>query len=78
MPKPEFVRVKNEGGHEVTITAANAKRRGLEVLDKPATDPVGKPLPPKPRVSKGTRRKSPAPVTPTTEPDAPADEKKEG
>lgn len=71
MPKPVFVRAK-DGKHEITVTADNAKRRGLEIVDKPATDPTGKPLPPKPFVSKGTNRKSSAPATPTS------DEKKEG
>lgn len=77
MPKPEFVRVKHPGG-EITITKANAKKHGYEVLDKPATDPIGNPLPPKPRTSKGGRTTSPVPVTKTTEPAAPADNKKEG
>ena len=76
MPKPEFVRVKHPGG-EITVTKANAERHGLEVLDKPAVDSVGQPLPPKPRTSKGGRRKSPAPVA-STEPAVPADNQKEG
>jgi hypothetical protein len=78
MPKPEFVRVKTDGG-EITVTKANAKRHKFEVLDKDAVDATGQPLPPKPRTSKGGRRTSSAPVTPTTtEPAAPADNKKEG
>lgn len=79
MPKPEFVRVSLPGG-EVTVTRANAERHGHVVLDKPAVDSIGQPLPPKPRKPLGGRRKSPAPVTPTTttEPAVPADTQKEG
>ena len=79
MPKPTFVRVKDKNSkHEYTV-ATVAVRAHHELIDKPAVDPVGRPLPPKPHVSKGgTRRKSPAPVAPTIEPDAPADEQKEG
>jgi hypothetical protein len=77
MPKPEFVRVKVPGG-EITVTKANAKRNKFEVVDKDAVDSLGNPLPPKPRTSKGARRTSPAPATKTTEPAAPADNKKEG
>lgn len=48
---PEFVRVKDrKSKHEMTVTAANAEALGdaVEVLDKPAVDGNGKPLPGKP------------------------------
>ena len=78
MPKPVFVRVKSKTSkHEFTI-AEHSVTDAVEVLDKPAIDPTGSPLPPKPHVpNKGARKKSPAPVAPT-EPEVPAKEQKEG
>lgn len=47
---PDFVRVKDKASrHEFTIDAINVVD-GLEVIDKPAVDPRGNPLPAKPSV----------------------------
>ena len=61
---PDYVRARNKNtGAHVTITKAKADRHKdiYEVLvGKPATDKLGRPLPPKPRTT-------PAPeATPTT------------
>lgn len=40
-----FVRVRLENGHEVSMSETHARTSGLEVLDQPATDLRGKPLP---------------------------------
>ena len=48
---PDFVRIKDKGtGHESTVSRARADRLGdaVEVLDAPAVDAVGRPLPGKP------------------------------
>lgn len=49
---PEFKRVR-EGGWEYSIPEHRVTD-GVEVLDKPATHPSGKPLPPKPVTPLGT------------------------
>ena len=46
----EMVRVKLENGSEATVTAEQADRLKLEVLDKPATDARGYALSDKPKV----------------------------
>ncbi len=40
----DFVRVR-EGDHEKSLPSAHAASAGLTVLDKPAVDEYGKPLP---------------------------------
>ena len=40
-----FVRVRCDNGHEHSIGEAYAKARGLQILDEPATNVRGKPLP---------------------------------
>jgi len=55
----EFVRVKDPGtGHEVTVPRRVAEAEKLTVLDKPALDSNGRPLPGKPHVELA---KAPAP-----------------
>lgn len=54
----DLVRVSTDQG-EFTTSRAHAKRAGLKVIDRPATDHSGKPLPGKPRTSKAGQ--SPAP-----------------
>ena len=41
----DFVRVSLPNGHEVTLSQAFAQGEGLEVLDAPATNLRGEPLP---------------------------------
>ncbi|HET8535916.1 MAG TPA: hypothetical protein VFL73_01935 [Solirubrobacteraceae bacterium] len=53
-----FVRIRTEGG-EATVSAAFAERAGSTVVDKPAVDAYGRPLPPKHRA---TRRASATPA----------------
>lgn len=44
----KFVRVYNEASNsDVTVPRATAVGRGLKILDKPAVNRYGKPLPPK-------------------------------
>lgn len=40
-----FARVRCENGYEHSINEEYARSRGLEVLDEPATDRRGRPLP---------------------------------
>ena len=54
----DFVQVKLENGGQAVVAASFAERHDLKVLDKPATDSRGKPLPPK----------SPADLEPATAP----------
>ena len=42
---PEFVRVRLPNGHEATLSAAFVEGTDLEVLDAPATNRRGVPLP---------------------------------
>jgi hypothetical protein len=69
----EFIRVRQiETGHELSVPKSHADATdGYEVLDKPATDSAGDPLPPKYRTTvaeaaSATRRRR------TTPSDAPA------
>ena len=56
---PEFVRVKDKASrHEFTIDKINVVD-GLEIIDKPAVDPRGNPLPAKPSVP--VKSSAPAP-----------------
>lgn len=55
---PDFVRVKSDRGHEFTTTDGLASELGLPVVEKPAVDSNGRPLPAKPNVSKRGRGKS--------------------
>lgn len=75
---PEFVRVKDKNSkHEYTVAVVGL-RAHHEVIDKPAVDSVGKPLPPKPFVPhKGAGKKSTAPSASQSTPEEPA-ESKEG
>lgn len=42
----DFVRVRNENGYESTLSAAFvAGHEGIEILDEPATNTWGRPLP---------------------------------
>lgn len=64
----EFVRVKQkETGHELSVPTSHAEASdGYSIVDKPAVDSAGRPLPPKYReqVDKIARRKrSAAPAT---------------
>jgi hypothetical protein len=74
LPKPVFVRVKNKTSkHEYTI-AEHSVTDAVELLDKPAVDAVGQPLPPKPFVPhKGAGKKSSAPSASKTTPEEPAE-----
>lgn len=48
---PEYVRVRNDVGHEFTTSRQAAESSGLTVLEKkPAVDMYGRPLPAKPNV----------------------------
>lgn len=51
----EFVRAESpDTGHQFTISRKAAEAEGLKILDgRPAVDAVGRPLPAKPRTSKG-------------------------
>ena len=57
---PEYVRVRDTSGHEITIRSdlpeghPRGVQEGVVVLDKPATAPTGEPLPPKHRTVLGT------------------------
>lgn len=84
----EFVRIRNENGYESTLSAAYvAGLEGVEVLDGPATNTWGRPLPATRRngrpakqrttVKKAAARKraaakQPTP-TPAVAPDAPVE-----
>lgn len=46
----DYVRVRDTNG-EFTTSRTNAESLGLEVLDKPAVDQNGRPLPAKPKVN---------------------------
>ncbi|WP_156793985.1 hypothetical protein [Aeromicrobium marinum] len=59
----EYVRVRDTNG-EFTTSRANADASGLKVLDKPAVDQIGRPLPAKPHV----RPKAPAKKTAASKP----------
>ena len=62
---PNFVRIKHKTtGTEYTVSADIAIGSDAEVIDKPAVDDAGKPLPPK--------YKSPV-LAPNSEPDNPTD-----
>lgn len=77
LPKPEFVRVKDKNSrHEYTV-ATHAIREHHEVIDKPAVDAVGQPLPAKPFVPKGAGSRSTARSASQSTPEEPA-ESKEG
>ena len=59
---PRFVRIRTEGG-EASVTAAFAERAGSSVIDKPAVDAYGRPLPAKhraPRRVSATPAEAPA------------------
>lgn len=61
MPKIEFVRVfVPESNSDVTVPRSMATSRGLKIIDKPAVNRYGKPLPPKPHQPLGTPKSSPA------------------
>lgn len=47
----DWVRARTPVGHEVTVSARAAKSRALAVLDKPAVDTNGRPLPMKPKTN---------------------------
>lgn len=47
-----WVRVKDSTGHEVTMPRSRAERLGLEIVDKPAVDGLGRPLAAKPTTDK--------------------------
>lgn len=46
----KYVRVRDTNG-EFTTSDINAESLGLEVLEKPAVDPNGRPLPAKPKAN---------------------------
>lgn len=49
---PEYVRVKDPStGHEHTVTTLQAEAFGCQVINKPAVDDWGNPLPAKPSVT---------------------------
>ena len=60
MPEIEFVRVRDTNG-EFTTSRASAEADGLEVLDKPAVDQIGRPLPAKPKVGNPSTSPRPSP-----------------
>lgn len=42
----DYVRIKDNGtGHEFSMHAGTFDEKGVTILDKPATDPGGEPLP---------------------------------
>lgn len=56
---PEWTRVRDKStGHEFSVARVNPKAH--DVLDKPAVDRNGSPLPAKPRVSNGAAKSAPA------------------
>lgn len=55
---PDFVRVSLPNGHEATFSRAYAESEGLKVIDSPATNSRGLPLP--------ATRKGGRPVKPAT------------
>ena len=57
-PNP-LVRVRDENGHEWTTTATRAAKLKLAVINKPATDREGRPLPPKSRGTAQTAGNAP-------------------
>lgn len=72
----DFVRVYiPESNMDATVSRRFAESVGLQILDKPALNVNGNPLPPKPHVKLGAPKNSPAPkgdgkadqATPTTE-----------
>lgn len=74
LPKPVFVRVKDKNSrHEYTV-AEQSLRAHHEVIDKPAVDAVGQPLPAKPFVPhKGAGSKSTARSASQSTPEEPAE-----
>lgn len=61
-----FVRCKDpRTGHEFTIDEAAAKRMRVQILDRPAVDRSGRPLPWKPATTKAGKPVPPA--NPSTE-----------
>lgn len=48
-PQQAYVRVKDDKGNEFTTSPAFAKSADLDVIDKPAVDKCGNPLPDKPK-----------------------------
>ena len=56
---PAWTRVRDKStGHEFSVVNVNTKAH--EVLDKPAVDRNGSPLPAKPRVATGAAKSAPA------------------
>ncbi|PZF98260.1 hypothetical protein [Micromonospora deserti] len=51
----DWARVKDSTGHEVTMRRDRAEGLGLETVDKPATDQLGRPLPAKVSTDKAAR-----------------------
>lgn len=85
---PEYVRVRDSSGHEITVRAdlppghPRGVKDGMTVLDKPAVNRLGVPLPPKHRTPLGeplpgskvarkrSQKRTPDPV-PADEPSTP-------